>query len=112
MPFINFTNTTTILLTLILFILTLLLGKETRKSGILAIMLFIFLLLLVCHAIELAVIPNITEEVHFELSRCLLVDFVFIFISFISYLWIDEIQAKAENKKSIDNSLDWFWKRV
>ena len=39
-------------------------------------------------------------------------DFVFIFLSFISYLWIDEIQAKVENIKSIDNSLDWFWKRV
>ena len=112
MPFINFTNTTTLLLALVLFVLTLFLGKETHKSEIPAIMLFVFLILLVCHAIEIGAIPNISEETHFELSRCILVDFIFIFLSFISYLWIDEIQSKVEKKKSIDNSLDWFWKKV
>lgn len=112
MPFINFTNTTTLLLALVLFILTLFLGKESNKSELPAMMLFIFLILLVSHAVEFAIAPNMTEQVHFELSRSILVDFIFIFLSFISYLWIDDIQAKKENKKSIDNSLDWFWKRV
>ena len=112
MPFINFTNTTTLLLALVLFVLTLFLGKETHKSEIPAIMLFIFLILLVCHAIELGVMPNMTEETHFDLSRSILVDFIFICLSFISYLWIDDIQSKVENKKSRDNSLDWFWKKV
>ncbi len=112
MPFINFTNVTTLLLALVLFVLTLFLGKETHKSEIPAIMLFIFLILLVCHAIELGVMPNMTEETHFDLSRSILVDFIFIFLSFISYLWIDDIQSKVEKKKSIDNSLDWFWKKV
>ena len=46
------------------------------------------------------------------LSRCIAIDFVFILISFFSYLWVDDIEAKAKNKKSIDNSLDWFWKNV
>lgn len=112
MPFINFTNTATLLLALILFLLTLFLGKETHKSEIPAIMLFVFLILLICHAIELGVMPRITDEVRDTISKCLLVDFIFIFLSFISYLWIDDVQAKVENKKSIDNSLDWFWKRV
>ena len=112
MPFINFTNVATMFLALALFVLTLFLGKETHKSGIPAIMLFVFLIILVCHAIEFAVIPNITEEMQYNLSRSILVDFIFIFLSFISYLWIDDIQAKLENKKSRDNSLDWFWKRV
>ncbi len=112
MPFINFTDVTTLLLALVLFVLVLFLGKETHKSQIPAIMLFIFLILLVCHAIEIATMPNISEETHFQISRSILVDFIFIFLSFISYLWIDDIQSKVENKKSIDNSLDWFWKRV
>ena len=85
---------------------------DTDNFEIPAIMLFVFLIILVCHAIEFAVIPNITEEMQYNLSRSILVDFIFIFLSFISYLWIDDIQAKLENKKSIDNSLDWFWKRV
>ena len=112
MPFINFTNIITLLLALVLFVLVLFLGKETHKSQIQAAMLFAFLILLVCHVIELTVMPNITAEVHFELSRSILVDFVFIFLSFISYLWIDDVQSKIEKKKSIDNSLDWFWKKV
>lgn len=112
MPFINFTNTTTLLLALVLFILTLFLSKETHKSEISAIMLFIFLLILVCHTIELGTITNITELDKLNLSRSILVDFIFIFLSFISYLWIDDAQARIEKKKSIDNSLDWFWKKV
>ena len=108
MPFINFTNVATMLLTLVVFLLALVLSKETKKSGIIATMLSVFLIILV----ELGTISNITEEMHYAMTRSILVDFVFIFLSFISYLWMDEIQAKVENRKSIDNSLDWFWKRV
>ena len=112
MPFINFTNVATMLLTLVVFLLALVLSKETKKSGIIATMLSVFLIILVCHAVELGTISNITEEMHYAITRSILVDFVFIFLSFISYLWMDEIQAQVENRKSIDNSLDWFWKRV
>ena len=111
MPFINFTNVATMLLTLVVFLLALVLSKETKKSGIIATMLSVFLII-VCHAVELGTISNITEEMHYAITRSILVDFIFIFLSFISYLWMDEIQAKVENRKSIDNSLDWFWKRV
>ena len=39
-------------------------------------------------------------------------DFSFILLSYISYLWVDEVEAKYKNKKSIDNSLSWFWNKV
>lgn len=112
MPFIDFTNTVTILLALVLFVLILFLSKEIHKSAVPAMMLFIFLALLVGHTIELMVIPDITQEVNYTLTRSIVVDFVFIFLSFISYLWIDDIQAKIEKKKSIDDSLSWFWAKV
>lgn len=112
MPFIDFTNPITILLALILFILVLFLGKETHKSAVPATMLFVFLILLVCHSIELMIIPEMTQVTYNALTRSVLVDFVFIFLSFISYLWIDDLQSKVEKKKSIDNSLDWFWSKV
>jgi len=35
-----------------------------------------------------------------------------IFLTFFSYLWIDDIACKFYKKKNIDNSLDWFWKQV
>ena len=112
MPFINFTNVATILLALLVFLLVLFLGKETNKSGISAVMLFVFLMILVCHVIELATITNITEEMHYSITRSILVDFIFIFLAFISYLWMVDFQAKKYGKKSYDNSLDWFWKKV
>lgn len=112
MPFIDFSNTVTILLALLLFILVLFLGKETHKSAIPAVMLFVFLILLICHSMELIVIKDMTEATYQSLTRSIVVDFIFIFLSFISYLWIDDIQSKVEKKKSIDNSLDWFWSKV
>ena len=47
-------------------------------------MLSVFLIILVCHAVELGTISNITEEMHYAITRSILVDFVFIFLSFIS----------------------------
>ena len=38
--------------------------------------------------------------------------FRIILITFFAYLWVDDLEAKANNKKSIDNSLDWFWREV
>lgn len=42
MPIINFINPFTALLALVLFLLVLILGKETHKSAIIATMLFVF----------------------------------------------------------------------
>ncbi|MGN1298660.1 MAG: hypothetical protein ACI4UE_01590 [Candidatus Scatovivens sp.] len=36
-------------------------------------------------------------------------DLIFLFLSFISFLWIDDINARKKNLKSYDNSLSWFW---
>ncbi len=112
MPYIDFTNTITVLLALLLFVLVLFLGKESHKSGVPAVMLFIFLAILVGHVVELMMTKNIDEATNYALTRSMVVDFVFIFLSFISYLWIDDIQAKVEKKKSIDDSLSWFWAKV
>lgn len=88
MPFINFTNIITVLLAVILFGLIIFLGME------------------------LMLIPNISEEVYHAIARSIAVDFGFIFLSFVSYLWVDDIQAKIEKRKSIDDSLNWFWAKV
>lgn len=112
MPMINFTNPTTVLLGVILFLLILFLGKETKRSAIIAVMLFVFIAILVGHTVEYAVITNKTPEVYYGIVRSIMFDFAFIFLSFVSYLWIDDMEAKVKKKKSIDNSLEWFWKKV
>ena len=112
MPLINLSDPYSILVALVLFVLVLLLARETKKSSIVGIMLVVVLAIIVGHSIEYIITNDPTGEITSVILKCIAMDFVFIFISFISYLWIDDIEAKEKKKKSIDNSLDWFWKKV
>ena len=112
MPFIDFTNPLTVLVALILFLLVLFLAKHTKRSMIIGIMLFTFLAIITGHTVELTMM-GIDESITVStIATCITVDFVFILLSFLSYLWIDELEAKEMKKRSIDNSLDWFWSKV
>ena len=108
----DITNAVTLLLLLIVTVLLIFLGHELKKSYIIAIPLFAFLALLVSHVVQLMTLSVEFSELSSTLTWCIVLDFAFIFISFLSYLWIDDIEAKKTNKKSIDDSLEWFWKEV
>ncbi len=115
MPIINFMNPITLLIGVILFVLVSYLGKKTNKSWIVAIMLFAFIALLIYYAVEFLTLNQNTPalaEIQLNLIQTSGITLVFILISFFMYLWVDDIEAKMGNKKSIDNSLDWFWKKV
>ena len=112
MPMINFTNPVTLLVAALLFVLVLILSKETKKSLIIAIMLFAFVGLLVAHTFIYTTGTDLTEKVRSEITFTMVFDLIFVLISFIGYLWVDDIEAKFTKKKSIDNSLDWFWDKV
>ncbi len=112
MPIINFSNPIVVLIGVILFVLVLYLGKEVKKSWIIGVMLFTFIGILIGHTVEFATIAKQSQEIYKAVTSSATFDLIFIFISFISYLWIDDIEAKAGKKKSIDNSLDWFWNKV
>lgn len=94
-------------------VLLLILGRINKKAIFPAISLFIFLALLVVHISQYMSSETIvTAEMKSILTRSMTIDFVFILVSFISYLWIDDVETKFRKKKSIDNSLDWFWSKV
>ena len=112
MPMINFTNPIILLVGALIYVLVLILSKETKKSVIMAIMLFVFTGLLVAHTVLLTTGIYFTEEVKGNFIYTMVFDLVFVLISFIGYLWIDDIEAKQKKKRSIDNSLDWFWQKV
>ena len=107
------TNPLTLLLLLAATILLIFLGRETKKPHAPAITLVFFLILLVIHAVQLVNIPEVNYETYRStLLGCLTVDLIMIFVTFFGYLWIDDLSSKFYKKKSIDNSLDWFWKQV
>lgn len=112
LPLVDFTQPLSILAALALFVLVLLLGKETKKSIIPAIMLGIFLIVIAGHSIEFSLSNENSLELQSTIAKCITVDFVFILLSFFSYLWIDDIETQANKKKSIDDSLSWFWSKV
>ena len=112
MPMISFSNPLVLLIATLLFVLVLILAKETKKSAMTAVMLFVFVGLLVFHTIYFITVPNRSEDVTSGLIFTIVFDLIFVFISFIAYLWVDDIEAKEKKKKSIDNSLDWFWNKI
>lgn len=110
MYIVNLSEPYNIIGALMLTLLFIILGKEFKKSLLPAIPLGIFLVLIVVHTFQSTVLTELEFKAIVTVSMC--VDACMIFLSYISYLWVDDIEAKEKNKKSIDNSLDWFWKKV
>lgn len=111
MPMINLTDPFTLFIAVILFVLVLWFAYQSKKSVIPGIMLFIFISILILHTLEIT-IGNLTAEGISVTIRSIILDLVFILLSFISYLWIDDVEAKLKKKKVIDNSLEWFWSKI
>jgi len=109
----NVTEPITLLLMLALTVLLIFLGKEIKRPFAPAIALAIHLILAIIHSVQLGFIPQDGYDAYFSiLIGSLTIDAVMILISFFAYLWIDDIACRFYKKKSIDNSLDWFWKKV
>lgn len=108
----DISNPLTLILMLAATILLIFLAQEIKKSYIGAGILFAYLIILIMHVAQIATLSEEFRYMTTTLSRCIVIDFIFVLISFFSYLWVDDIEAKAEGKKSIDNSLDWFWKKI
>lgn len=112
MVILNMADPLTLLLMLIATILLIFLSQEIKKSYISAITLFAYLVILIIHVIQMLTLSEEYRILLPTLSKCIAIDFIFVLITFFSYLWVDDIETKAFGKKSIDNSLDWFWKKI
>ncbi len=112
MIILNMSHPVILLLMLCATVLLIFLAQEIKKSFVAAILLFGYLTILSIHVFQLS---TISEELNMfvpTLQKCIIIDFVFVLISFFSYLWVDDIEAKAKGKKVISNSLNWLWKKV
>ena len=106
----NVSNPITLILMLAMTLILIFLGKETKKGYLTAISLLVFLILLIWHVGQLVTITPEFEEVKSILTSCLIIDFVMILLSFLSYIWVDELESRTgKKKKTFDAGLDWFW---
>lgn len=109
MYIIDLSNSYSIVMALMFTVLFIILGKEFKKSILPAICLGVFLILILIHTFQSFAVTDMYKSI---VTKSISVDAIMIFLSYIAYLWVDDIEAKEKNKKSIDNSLDWFWKKV
>lgn len=108
----DMTNLLTLFLVLIATILFIYLSQETKKSVVAAIPLFAFLIDLVIHTIQILTLKEELSYLYSTLCLNMAIDFTFLLLTFLAYLWADEVESKALNKKSVDDSLKWLWKKV
>ena len=112
MPVIDLTQPFVILLCLASIICAIYLGHEIKKAIVPAVALILCIALLIIHTSQLFIFKGSYIGYEHVLSMSMICDFIFVLITYISYLWIDDVEAKHRNKKSIDNSLDWFWSKI
>ena len=108
----NLTNPLTLLLVVLATALLIFLGQEIKRSSIAIIPLIAFLALLITHVVQVSTLSTEFSYLSSTIYKCIALDFLFILITFFSYLWVDDLESKKNNVKSIDNSLDWFWKEI
>lgn len=109
----DLTNLLTLFLVLIATILCIYLSQEIKKSIVVAIPLFAFLIDLVIHTIQMLTLKQELSYLYSTLCRNMAIDFVFLLVTFLAYLWADEVEAKEFNKKTIDSrGINWLWKKV
>lgn len=108
----NIANPITLILMLAITLILVFLGKETKKGYLTAISLLVYLVLLIWHVTQLMTLTPELVDFKSTLTSCLTIDFVMILLSFLSYLWVDELESRTGKKKSFDAGLDWFWGKV
>jgi len=112
MPVIDLTQPVIVILCLASIICAIYLGHEIKRAVVPAIALMLCIGLLISHTLQLFVFTENYIGYEHILSLSMIYDFGFVLVTYLAYLWIDDIEAKHRNKKSIDNSLDWFWSKV
>ncbi len=125
MPIIDFTNPIYVVVALVLVLLCAFLANQYKKNTIPCIVLLVFLAILVGHTIELSVLGDVANIAVFAVS--IAVDEIFIFVSFLMFLWLDKIQVETskttkKGKKSTKSDkqekviekdgLDVLWKKI
>jgi len=112
MTIIDLTNPIIILVILAMYLAFIIIGKQVKISYIPLVGIVTALLIFLYNSTMLFTLTEEFEHLKVNLIKSEIFNLGLIALSFIGYLWVDDIEAKAKNKKSIDNSMDWFWKKI
>ena len=79
---IDVSNPITLLLLVLATALLIFLAQEVKKSYVVAIPLFAFLIMLVGHVVQVSTLSEDIQNLATTLYRCIAIDFIFILITF------------------------------
>ena len=99
-------NLNIILVTLAIVLICIALAKELKNPYIAIGLLIFSVILLINSCLSIDLIP---EESRYEVYMSIAVEFFLILMCYITYLWIDDLNARRLNLKSYDDSLVWMW---
>lgn len=109
----DLTNLITLILVLVATILFIFLSQEIKRSMVAAVPLFLFVIDLIIHTVQILTLKAEYSYLYSILCHNMALDFVFLLITFLAYLWADEVEAKEFNKKTINSKgIDWLWKKI
>ena len=108
----NTSNPLAIIILTLIVALIIFLARKSEKEVILIVEMVCVILLLVYHSVYLDSLVSTQEELISQAYHCLAADLILLLISFISFLWVDDIVAKKKKLKSYDDSLSWFWNKL
>ena len=109
----DLTNLFTLSLITIATVLLIYLSQEIKRSFVAAIPLFAFVLDLVIHTIQVLTLKEEFSYLYSTLTANMAIDFVFLLLTFLAYLWADDVEAKEFNKKTLNSQgIDWLFKQV
>lgn len=108
----DMTNLLTLFLVLVVTILFILLSQEVKRAIIAIIPLLGFLILLLVHTVQILTLKQEFSYLFDTLCINMILDFIFLLITFLAYLWADYVEAKTFHKKSIGKGIDWLFKQV
>lgn len=109
---INITSPYILISILLITILLIFLAQDLKRSCITLIPLVAFVILLITHVLQLITLSTEFMYLKQQISWNIALDFVFIFVTYFAYLWVDDIESKTTGKKSISNCLKWLWKKI
>ena len=109
----DLTNLLTLILVVIATILFIFLSQEVKKSLIAAIPLFAVVIDLIIHTIQMLTLKQEYSYLFSTLCYNMAIDFALLLVTFLGYLWADEVEAKVFNKKTINSKgINGLWKKV
>lgn len=109
----DLTNLLTLILVVMATILLIYLSQEIKNSTVAIVPLTAFVIDLIVHTVQLLTLKEEFAYLYSKLALNMAVDFAFLLVTFLAYLWADEVEAKAKNKKVIDSKgIEWLFKQV